>query len=107
MSQPTGTPISTSTRTRDQESLFSDREKLDQRRRKFADDMAYAAVPATNDEFCEAFFPAPTDSDILKQKPKLTENPFAALKDAEKLLEAVVRRLFVRPIPALLSLRGG
>ena len=101
MAQPshfsTGTPLSNNNRTRHQESLFSDpaREKLDQRRRKFADDMAHAAVPVDKDEFCNAFFPAPTDPAILEQKPKLTENPFAELLKADRPLEIVVRRLFV------------
>ncbi|PIL32477.1 hypothetical protein GSI_05180 [Ganoderma sinense ZZ0214-1] len=96
----TGTPISNTNRTRYQESLFSDpdREKLDQRRRKFADDMAHAAVPANKDEFCKAFFPAPTDPAVLEQKLKLTENPFAALLEANKLLEADVRRLFTKAV---------
>ncbi|PIL32460.1 hypothetical protein GSI_05162 [Ganoderma sinense ZZ0214-1] len=96
----TGTPISNSTRTRDQASLFSEpkREDLTERRRKFADDMAHAAVPADKDEFCKAFFPAPTDPAVLEQKPKLTENPFAALLEANKLLEADVRRLFTKAV---------
>ncbi|KAM5541530.1 hypothetical protein V8D89_004720 [Ganoderma adspersum] len=105
MTQPphfqTGTPIGNGNRTRDQESLFSDpkREDLDQRRRKFADDMAHAAVPAKKDDFCNAFFPEPTDPATLKQKPKLTENPFAALKEENlKLVEATVRRLFTKAV---------
>ena len=102
MTQPphfqTGTPIGNGNRTRDQESLLSElkRENLDQRRRKFADDMAHGAVHAEKDDFCKAFFPAPTDPDVLKQKPKLTANPFAALAEENvKLLEATIRRIFV------------
>lgn len=106
----TGTPISNSTRTRDEQSLFSDpkREDLDQRRRKFADDMAHAAVLAEKGEFCDAFFPPPTDPAVLDRKPKLKNNPFANLKEADKLKEADVRARFVshRYLPYTLWLGG-
>ncbi|EJF59452.1 hypothetical protein DICSQDRAFT_172049 [Dichomitus squalens LYAD-421 SS1] len=96
----TGTPLSHGSRTRDEQSILADsnREQLDQRRRKFADDMAHKAVHAEQTEFFDAFFPNPKNTSDTPSRPQLHENPFAALSDAEKLNEAVVRAAFTKAI---------
>ncbi|TBU26656.1 hypothetical protein BD311DRAFT_667049 [Dichomitus squalens] len=96
----TGTPLSHGSRTRDEQSILADlaREQLDQRRRKFADDMAHKAVHAEQTEFFDAFFPNPQNTSDTPSRPQLHDNPFAALSDAEKPNEAVVRAAFTKAI---------
>ncbi|TBU51851.1 hypothetical protein BD310DRAFT_278720 [Dichomitus squalens] len=60
--------------------------------------MAHNGVPAELIEFCDEFFPQPTQIATVKPKPTLDDNPFAALKDAEKLSEKTVRAAFAAAI---------
>ena len=91
----TGTPLSNTSRTRDEESLLSGLKDgpIEQRRHKFADDMAHSAVLAEQDEFIDAFFPVSDDFDGSIPQPR--RNPFALLSKANKMKESQVRAEFV------------
>ncbi|TBU21260.1 hypothetical protein BD311DRAFT_772379, partial [Dichomitus squalens] len=60
--------------------------------------MAHYGVHAELLEFCDAFFPKPTPSCTTRPKPTLDGNPFAALRNAEKLLERNVRAAFTAAV---------
>ena len=91
----TGTPIANTSRTRDQQSPSSGLKGglLFQRQRKFADDMAHSAVLAEQDEFIDAFFPAPNN--LTGRIPRPPRNPFASLSKAKNMKEIDVRAAFV------------
>ncbi|EJF58674.1 hypothetical protein DICSQDRAFT_172686 [Dichomitus squalens LYAD-421 SS1] len=60
--------------------------------------MAHYGVHAELLEFCDEFFPKPTPSCTTRPKPTLDGNPFAALRNAEKLLEKNVRAAFTAAV---------
>ena len=52
---------------------------LKQYRAEIAEDMAYAAVLAEKGDFCDQYFPVPSNPNPNKPKPVLDRNPFEPL----------------------------
>ena len=75
-------------------SIGSPDNALKQYRAQIADDMAHAAVLAEVNDFCDKYFPVPSNPD--KPKPHL-EDPFAKLRELKKVKgnEAEIRAEFV------------